>query len=530
MKRQGGKSGGASKKMKKFPKILDYLESYDPEMWGIINDLAMHGALTPRKGGFVTFLNPDAAYKKEIRKVLESDDPEPASDMLSSLILLDLFETPQDFAERKDDIPTSLGTKLTVKGVSGTKVNIDDGELTLDTKFKPFSRSGNSKRGNLAVWNLKGEVKYAGAPKSAYKYQKEKRSPSATKTGSGENDDTNALNALVKGIEFSECDNMDKDKKGVDGKIISPMCDAVCRVLRYFDQTPEMEDEYKKARCLVTLCPLIDFYLLFRNPRVFHESIILNAYTHGYNDQNVDFLKNFTERFDHPALKSDSDAMVFDQSRLARLHELRDIERCAIADRIPKNMGKKIKEFYDELDKTNKIQGEGPIYPRAVHNLFLNNPGLHLMLDEFSFMMYKGSKVVYGQPTPQTKAVELKNLLNVFYECYGNLRVIKTLIDHEAFYISALDPQALYEFVLTFWKTFGLHTPMGIELRLERVKYGSAEAEDIHSRDLVDVDEDMKEYLDSYDNSEMVISPRSIAELKAYKKRHNGKLPADLDE
>src|SRR5271155_1570999 len=126
------KKGGKKDKLKKFPRILDYLEVNHPSMYELIDDLACQGNLTPHRGGSITFLNPDKEYIKEIRKVADSDQPEKATDMIDSLILLDLFEKPADFAAKKDEISTLLGTKLIVKSVSASKVIIEDGEITLD--------------------------------------------------------------------------------------------------------------------------------------------------------------------------------------------------------------------------------------------------------------------------------------------------------------------------------------------------------------------------------------------------------------
>ena len=97
------KGGAGNKKMKKFPRIIDYLEAHHKDIYDLIDDLAMHGALTPKRGGSITFLIPDKKYIAKIRKSIESDKPEEATDMIGSLILLDLFETANDFAEKQDD-------------------------------------------------------------------------------------------------------------------------------------------------------------------------------------------------------------------------------------------------------------------------------------------------------------------------------------------------------------------------------------------------------------------------------------------
>ena len=174
-KQHDTKGGSGNKSMKKYPRILDYLEAHHKEVYDLIDDLAMHSSLTPKRGGSITFLLPDKKYILKIKKMILSETPEDATDMMGSLILLDLFESPSDFSNKQDDIPNSLGKKITIKNVSANKVDIDDGELTIDPDFKPFNRQGSSKRGNIAVWHLVGEVNYAHAGKSAFKYQKQIR-------------------------------------------------------------------------------------------------------------------------------------------------------------------------------------------------------------------------------------------------------------------------------------------------------------------------------------------------------------------
>jgi hypothetical protein len=83
------KGGAGNKKMIKYPRILDYLEAHYKDVWDLFEDLAMHSSLTPRRGGGITFLIPDKKYIDNIKKIIESENPEPATDMLSSLILQD---------------------------------------------------------------------------------------------------------------------------------------------------------------------------------------------------------------------------------------------------------------------------------------------------------------------------------------------------------------------------------------------------------------------------------------------------------
>ena len=81
---------GGTKSMKKYPRIIDYLQNHYKKVYDLIDDAGMHASLTPRRGGSITFLIPDDKLIAKIRKTLESDDPEKATDMILSLILKDL--------------------------------------------------------------------------------------------------------------------------------------------------------------------------------------------------------------------------------------------------------------------------------------------------------------------------------------------------------------------------------------------------------------------------------------------------------
>lgn len=175
-------SGGAvdKKKRSKYPKIITYLRDHHPAVYQLFDDLSMQGTLNPR-GSAITFLVPDAKFLTKIEKLAEGDDAEKAADLLNMLILKDLYMNPGDFDKKKDDIATLSGKRLVIKSVDSKKVVLDTGaELVPDSRFKPFERQGKAKRGNLAVWLMKGEVDFDKAPQATFKYM------SSTKPGTKE--------------------------------------------------------------------------------------------------------------------------------------------------------------------------------------------------------------------------------------------------------------------------------------------------------------------------------------------------------
>lgn len=526
--RNTSKGGSGNKKMKKFPRILDFLEAYYKDVYDIIDDLAMHGALTPKRGGSITFLNPDKKYITKIRKMIESDNPEEATDMVSSLILLDLFESPSDFSEKQDDIPNMLGKKVTIKGISGNKVMIDDGELTINTEFKPFERQGSSKRGNLAVWDLKGEVRYEEAPKATFKYFKSIRKERKTE-GSSETDKVEKL--INKTVE-EELESI-RSGLGVPNNYVSPILNVVARILRGLTRTPSLKDEYLKARSLLTKHPIIDFYILLKTPDIFVTSKILEAYEAGAPDldNNVNTVKTF---FDTPI--QGETAAVLNPSTLSALNMARDNEANVVLDRTNISTSKNVVEAYDSLDQTNTLTYKGTVYygekvyPDVLFKIFNSKKGTHLALDEAKYFIYRLLRNIQYEPNTwaekrNIRADMYEHIFNIIKDCFKKLGdPTKSIISKQT-----IDSQDVYQ-TIEFWKEFGLHFPKSNKVNFDneaeqRVIRGGAESLSLYSKDLIDVDKEIENRLDDYDNSDFTLSDKTIRELKAYLKANDGKFP-----
>jgi hypothetical protein len=521
--------GGANKNMKKYPRIIDFLEVHEPKVYGLIDDLAMHGNFTPRRGGSITFLIPDSAYIAEIRKDIESDDPEKATDKMSSLILLDKFETPKDFKAREDDIPNLLEKKVVVKSVTDSKVTIDNGELTLNTKFRPFSRQGNAKRGNMAVWNLKGRVEYEKAPKATMKYLKGAKKGSTPSVEGG--NEVNELSSIRQCVINEKLLAVQHDKKASDGNIYCPVVNAVTRLIRSFGDDPTYYEEYRRAKCLLTLCPIIDFYLLYCNPLVFAPDRVVGAYKKGIDcDRNVDTYKEFCNNYDHPALKGDP-ALLFKSEGVINVGLARDQIRNSFMNRITKDIGQRIGKVYSEVDSTNTLGNQSPVYSKGLAEVFSRNKGLHLLLDEFAYRTYMCLADVRSAPTSLDKSRRLKDAIDMIYESYGLLNnpEKKTKMDKPESYGLDLTNEAIVQCLLVFLKTWAWHVPCNLSHEFDdRVKVGAAEDNDPYSKELVDVSENLAEQLDCYDNCPCEMTPEAVSMLKAYMKSHGGRLPAGL--
>ena len=203
--------------MSKYPRILDFLEAHHPDLYSIFDDLALSSSLTPKRGASgITFLLPDASLVKELRKQTDGDDPEVATDILFSLIIPVFLPDAKSWQEVKDDVPNLLNKKVEVSNVGASEIKLKSGSLTLNKKFKPFSRSGTSNRGNMAVWDLKGTVEYKSAPESDRKYTKKGGAPKKKKRSyrGGSSDPDSRIRQFVKNVEALERDAMRNTKAG----------------------------------------------------------------------------------------------------------------------------------------------------------------------------------------------------------------------------------------------------------------------------------------------------------------------------
>lgn len=170
-------------KVKKFCKILKYIEQIDSELYQMIIDLCLERLFIPRGTAGITFLYPkEKSYREEILSYGYSEDPEKAIQMLESLILLDYLPKPEDFILKKDDIPNALRQKIDVKSADVSSVHLGCGcKLAPDNKFVPMED-----RKNMAVYTLSGSGRIPlDAPKATMKYASKKRTRLQSKLGGG---------------------------------------------------------------------------------------------------------------------------------------------------------------------------------------------------------------------------------------------------------------------------------------------------------------------------------------------------------
>lgn len=147
-------------KFKTYCRIIDYLDATDPDLAQLVRGTCVDMTLGSTKGkAGITLLIPDKESRAKIAKLAYSSDPAEASqacDMLNALILRDVFKSGAEFMAKRSNIPNSLypSQHVGVAKTSGNTVTFESGAVaTLDAGF-----ADSSKKKNLAVWHLKGEI------------------------------------------------------------------------------------------------------------------------------------------------------------------------------------------------------------------------------------------------------------------------------------------------------------------------------------------------------------------------------------
>lgn len=522
-KKFNARRGGASAKMKKYPRIADYLQAHHPKVYALVDDLAMLGSLSPRRGGGITFLLPDSALVSKITKLMESDEPEKATDIISSLIITDYLPTVKEFAAHKDDIPTLLGKKLMVKTVGATKVDIEKGSLELDKGFTPFSRSGTAQRGNMAVWKLTGEVDYEKAPKSEGKYSgkgaarggAKKRTHGGYSGGASDQD----IDAFVQDMVNKEYRSIREQVRGTKRK--SPMLRAVVnQLIQWRERDPE---KYHKARAILSLHPIIAFFLIFKN-RLYFPSSDLNVVSDSVSSQDVvQELKNIIN-------DESGDACMFRDRKAVKnaVESLKDNKRMNL------NAAKTIQSCYAAVDRDNAIGSCKDVYPAGAIAAFRAHPGLHLLIDEFRHFMYASIQEMNSRRSAKDQARAFNDIVIRVNDFRSLLHPAAcSIMDKVDALDKAKDVQQIKE---PFWNTFALFVPCTYFDEKSPYRYtGAGEDEDGNEleTDVPEGDEPdshNEEDLDRIDGSPSEGDEAELArKIQAWLDSNNGNLPLGVE-
>lgn len=427
--------GGADSKMKKFPRIIDYLEVHEKGVYALLNRLSMTNALNPRRGGAITFLVPDAEYVKALNKIVEGANPEEATNIISALILTIHLPDIAAFNKYQKDIPNMLGKKLVVKSITAKGVEIDNGTLSLDDKFQPFSHVGGVPRNNMSVWKLKGKIN-TDTPKATYENGKEAKK-GAKRGGAADQAQATPLGQLRLHLQQAKVAFVrEGPANGVVGEHC-PLQQATCRLIRGFQKDPAMyKEELCMAHCLLTCEPTIDFVLLFCNPLMFKADRVMQAY-----QASADLPGNTVKDLCEMKCPADASGAVFlSKDGCADFCKaLSKVVEDLLASSNTTNIVGRVKKLYEAADMRNRLVDpitdqvllkDKPVYPESLAVAFSSNTGLHQLLDEVKSKVYVHLREMVNQQKlhgtdaadPVRRAFRAKSYHDLFTcldACYG---------------------------------------------------------------------------------------------------------------
>lgn len=379
----------ANRKFKTYCKIIDYVDSVDSELAEILRGTCSDMALGSMRGaGGITFLMPqDKSYRKKIADLAYSDkveDANKASDMLNALIIRDVFKSPSDWIAKKDDIPNALfpSQHVELDSVSGKDVKFKSGAVaTLDTNFKDSSR-----RGNLAVWKLTGEIPVTKDKLATMKYTRKSKKTGGYDVTSKHSQSIRYKIALA--VENAYAAHQVQARAGNSKPKDIYMKYTMSLVSYILHVRKDRELLYSKVLPLLSF-DKIDFYLLvephkFGGKYLLDNSIISEWWT---QKQSVDVKKTMQEVLD--LIKSGTNALVY-TNRMQVFDKLNEVRQHTIryTESRPRGCVDQIAKDYSEFVKTNTIGGAGPVLPEALIDHYRQEPGLKLIQDELRYLTF----------------------------------------------------------------------------------------------------------------------------------------------
>lgn len=393
----------ASRKFKTYCRIIDYVDSIDSELAEIVRGTCADIPLGSTKGKpGITFLMPqDKAYRKKIADLAYSakvEDANKASDMLNALIIRDVFKSPSDWLAKKDDIPNSLlpSQHVEIDNVSGKEVVFKSGaRAVLDTDFQDASR-----KSNLAVWKLTGEIPVTTDKPAKHKYAKMARA----KVGSYDPGHIQAQNDRFKiAIAVENAYVLHELARRTDRG--HPREDVYLRYtlsLIHFILHIRKDDELLLNRIIPLLgFDHLDFYLLVEPHRFGAQYLLPDELIRDWwLNKTMQFsMKKTIEQIENLLVRGNG-ALVY-TGRTAIIDKLAEIRQnlCSRVDARPRSCVEEIAREYAQLEQHNTIGGLGPIYPTHLATYYANEPGLKMLHDELRYLTYGAFKRLEEQPT-----------------------------------------------------------------------------------------------------------------------------------
>jgi hypothetical protein len=453
----------------------------------------------------VTFIYPkEPALRKKIMEAADSD-PEQAERYLKSLILTDIFQTPQDFKNKEDDIPNRLNISVPIEKVSGDSVILKCGiEIKKDKNFKTLES-----RSNICVYTvIKGDEFPTEGKVSERKYNRRVKGQPAKTGGSRE---YSSVQHVTRGNILGEAKNA-YNKNRVTGKLNvngNSFVSFTASLLTFIEKakngsetvpgidTDVIRGAYERALCVLDPNPEASFFLLFEPFKTSGQFTIdveiIKAWwdkTQGVITESVggEILPNPGSTYLEYINKAANEIMV------DRTHANTDREdaRRSIFDAGYSKLATpgQVRKYYRKLESSNKyIDGGTEIYKSGCAS-FMQRPGFKQWVDEIRYHVGRMFRTL--DTDLMYTAQELSETLRVIEYLYpGNDYPSEIRVD-SAKYGQLLTPtEEFFTNVVGFIRSHAfLHVPRTVDeiQTFASIKRGGCEGSDPSSMTILPTD------------------------------------------
>jgi len=502
-----------------YARVLDYLEKKHKPVYKLYSELGMQSSLTPKKGAGLTFLLPSKEMVAALNEQIENGDAEEVTDILSGLIVQDYLCDATDWAEKQDDCPTLLGTRVPVQAVSAGKVTLKGGaELTLDTHARFLKRVGTKERDPMCVWKVHGTFDVRAGGAAAYKYVGTSGRPKKTVKkvrGGLATEIANRAKDYLRKVE-SVASRMSKKNMS---KHVEAYEAENAKVAYYLLQNPT-SDLAKKVFELPAWNHVARFYLTFDNENYIpaHERNELVQAIDGFGavgtadaDMKADYLAFVSHNW-----KDEKCAVATEEGR-AEIRAERENVASSLTGKSAIKFGQKLDEVYKTYASTNSFGNIKSLSFDVVFKTHAKSSGqLKLVMDQWSYFIQ-----VISQNSDS------------FRDILGYVTASNKFGANVGKYINFGDwlpgQQQTKDVGSTFVRSNGafMVSSTSSSMVSEDGEYDEEAASNPYDRDMINDEAIGLAQYSSFSPAEYELSDRTRKEMARYKKKH-GKLPDDL--
>jgi hypothetical protein len=504
-----------------YARILDYLEANHPAVYDLYSSLGMQSSLTPKRGAGLTFLLPSKEMVSNINTLIEEGRAEEATDILSGLVVSDYLSEATEWAEKQDDCPTLLGTRVPIQAVSAGKVTLTGGaELTLDTTAKFLKRIGTKEREPMCVWKVNGVFDVKAGGNAAYKYVGSSGKPKQIKKKVRGGLATERKARASEYIKRVEAIASRLARKSFFTHIEAYAAENAKVAHFLMEHMGELGDLARKVFELPAWNHVARFYLTFDNENYILESERDDLITGieslaSVGTADADIKKGYLD-FVSLEWPNEKCAVATEEGRTA-LRAERDTVATALMAKSALDFGRKLDEVYKTYATNNTFGGVKNVSFDIVFRTHARSSGqLRLIMEQWSYFIHALSQ----NCDSFSDILEYVTVSNKFGTNLGKY------IQFGDWQQGLQQVKNMGNIFVRYNGAFFAHCTSSKMVKADG-EFDEEAAENPYSRDMVNDEMVGLEQYNKFSPAEYGLSDRAKKELARYKKKH-GKLPEDL--